>query len=78
MSRKYKNVYPGLAIHMKNKFHDHFKLASILGISDDSALKRLNGEIEFELMEIKKLMCEYRTSFDNLFKQDYKNDKNSI
>ena len=74
MSRKYKNVFPGLAFHMKKKYHNHFELASILGISNESIVKRLRGEVEFELSEIKRLMCEYRASFENLFALDYRNE----
>ena len=72
MRKKIINIFPGLETHMLYRLHDYRKLASILDISHESVLKRLSGEVEFELSEIKKLMREYRTSFDNLFDTEYK------
>lgn len=72
MRKRIKNIFPGLEIHMSYRLHDHHKLASLLGLSHESVIKRLSGEVEFELVEIKKLMKEYRSSFDNLFDTEYK------
>ena len=65
--KKASNVYPGLASKMAFMGHDNYKLAEILNISYDSVLRRLSGEVEFELTEIKKLMKVYDASFDTLF-----------
>jgi hypothetical protein len=70
MAKKSKNIFPGLAAGMAFKYHDNYTLASILGISYHSVLRRLSGKVEFELCEIKKLMREYETSFDVLFKTE--------
>lgn len=72
MPKKAKNIFPGLAARMAYNYHDNFKLAQILGISYDSVLRRLSGEIEFELQEIKKLMQVYNASFDDLFGEENK------
>lgn len=61
------NIYPGLAAQMAYHYHDNRKLAALLGISYDSVLRRLNGSIDFELSEIKRLMETYKVSFDELF-----------
>ena len=67
MAKKSANVFPGLAAQMAFRYHDNYTLASVLGISYDSVLRRLSGDVEFELSEIKTLMKEYSASFENLF-----------
>jgi hypothetical protein len=70
MAKRAMNIFPGLAAQMAYKYHDNYKLAQILCISYDSILRRLSGEIQFELSEIKKLMKEYNASFDALFSNE--------
>ena len=66
------NIFPGLASQMAYRYHDNYKLAKILNISYDSVLRRVSGEVEFELTEIKKLMNEYGSSFESLFEIERK------
>jgi hypothetical protein len=70
MARRTANIFPGLAAQMAFRYHDIRMLASILDISYYSVRRRLNGEMEFELGEIKTLMKEYGTSFETLFGKD--------
>jgi hypothetical protein len=69
------NVYPGLRAKMSFYNHDVPEIAKILGMSNDSVRRRLKGNVEFELTEIKKLMKTYRCGFDDLFDTNlhYKN-----
>ncbi len=69
------NIYPGLRAKMSFYGHDIQKLAETLKISNDSVRRRLKGNVEFELTEIKKLMKEYNCTFDELFNSEpnYKN-----
>lgn len=61
------NIYPGLAARMAYHYHNPRKVAEIIGVSYDSALRRLSGSVDFELSEIKKLMETYEATFDTLF-----------
>lgn len=61
------NIYPGLRAKMSFYGHDISKLAEILKISNDSVRRRLKGNVEFELTEIKELMKMYNCTFDELF-----------
>jgi hypothetical protein len=76
MARRTANIFPGLAAQMAFRYHDIRMLASILGISYYSVRRRLNGEIEFELGEIKTLMNEYEASFETLFGKDHRENIN--
>ena len=65
-------IYPRL--EAKRAYHGEtaHDIAVLLGISDDSARRRLRGEIEFDLTEIVKLMDHYNCSFEDLFGTDEK------
>ena len=65
--QKAMNIYPGLAAEMARHGHDNFKLADIIGTSYNSVLRRISGEVQFKLTEIKTLMATYNVSFDELF-----------
>jgi hypothetical protein len=61
------NIYPGLAARMIGHGHDAKNLAELLGMSYCSVLARLRGRVDFELMEVKRLMEIYDSSCDRLF-----------
>ena len=67
MKKNARNIFPGLAAEMSRNYHDIYGTAELLGISYDSLRRRLSGEIDFELSQIKQLMEMYERSFDSLF-----------
>lgn len=75
MKKATTNIYPGLRAKMSFYNHDVPDVAKILGMSNDSVRRRLKGNVEFELTEIKKLMKTYNCGFDDLFNSNphYKN-----
>ena len=60
-------IYPQLEAKRAYYGETAHDIAVLLGISDDSARRRLRGEIEFDLPEIVKLMEHYNSSFEELF-----------
>lgn len=77
MKKPTTNIYPGLRAKMSFFGHDVPKLAEVLKMSNDSVRRRLKGNVEFELTEIKELMRVYNCTFDELFNSNpnshYKN-----
>ena len=75
MRKTITNIYPGLRAKMSFYNHDIEAMAEILGMSNDSVRRRLKGNVEFELTEIKKLMKIYNCKFEDLFSLNshYKN-----
>ena len=67
MAMKLIIIYPGLRYKMAYNGEDAESIADILDISASSARRRLNGSVDFELPEIKKLTDHYKCSFDDLF-----------
>lgn len=61
------NIYPNLAAEMARRDHGTKELAELLGMSYCSVLARLRGRVDFELMEVKRLMEIYDSSCDRLF-----------
>lgn len=70
MKKPTTNIYPGLRSKMAFNNHDVSTIAELLKISNDSVRRRIRGNVEFELTEIKKLMKFYDCSFDDLFKSE--------
>lgn len=66
------NIYPGLRSKMSYKGDDTETLSEALKISKDSTRRRLRGESEFDLNEIKILMDRYECSFEDLFEKEEK------
>lgn len=60
-------VYPELEAKRAYNGHTTKTYAEILDMSEDSVRRRLRGEVEFELSEIKKLMDFYHCTFEELF-----------
>lgn len=60
-------IYPKL--EAKRAYHGEtaHDIAAVLGVSDDSARRRLRGEVEFDLSDIEKLMNHYESTFEELF-----------
>lgn len=63
-------IYPKL--EAKRAYHGEttHDIAVLLGVSDDSARRRLRGEVEFDLSDIEKLMNHYESTFEELFGRD--------
>ena len=63
-------IYPKL--EAKRAYHGEtaHDIAVLLGVSDDSARRRLRGEVEFDLSDIEKLMNHYESTFEDLFGRD--------
>lgn len=63
-------IYPKL--EAKRAYHGEtaHDIAAVLGVSDDSARRRLRGEVEFDLSDIEKLMNHYGSTFEELFGRD--------
>lgn len=63
-------IYPKL--EAKRAYHGEtaHDIATLLGVSDDSARRRLRGEVEFDLSDIEKLMKHYESTFEELFGSD--------
>lgn len=60
-------IYPELEAKRAYNGHTTKTYAEILNMSEDSVRRRLRGEVEFELSEIKRLMDFYHCSFEELF-----------
>lgn len=60
-------IYPGLEAKRAYNGETTHDIAQILGMSVDSARRRLRGETEFDLGDIKKLMKHYKSTFEELF-----------
>lgn len=69
MAKALKNIYPGLRAKMSYANEDVKVLADLLDKSDDSVRRRLSGRAEFELVEIKRLIEHYDSSFEELFEK---------
>lgn len=67
MAKKLIVVYPELEAKRAYNGHTVKTYAEILDMSEDSVRRRLRGEVEFELGDIKKLMNLYHCSFEELF-----------
>jgi transcriptional regulator with XRE-family HTH domain len=63
-------IYPKL--EAKRAYHGEtaHDIAVLLGVSDDSARRRLRGEVELDLSDIEKLMNHYESTFEELFGRD--------
>lgn len=72
MSKTLIVMYPRLEAKRAYNGHTTKIYAEILDMSEDSVRRRLRGEVEFELSEIRKLMDLYHCSFDDLFGSDVK------
>jgi hypothetical protein len=67
MAKMLINIYPGLRAEMA-RFGDNAEtLSKVLNISVDSVRRRLRGEYEFDINEIRILMNRYGKTFEELF-----------
>lgn len=61
------NIYPGLRASMSFFGDDTETLSKLLSLSNDTVRRRLRGEREFEVGEIKVLSQRYTKTFEELF-----------
>ncbi len=67
MAKALKYIYPGLRSRMAFKGEGVEELSTLLRLSPDSVRRRLRGQNDFELKEIKTLIAHYESTFDELF-----------
>lgn len=64
------NIFPKLRGKMAEYQDDVHELVKYLAISDDSVRRRLKGEQDFKLSELRVLADRYQTSIDELFQRE--------
>lgn len=67
MAKTLVNIYPGLRASMSFRGDDTETLSAILNISNDTTRRRLRGEREFDVGEIRILTNRYQKTFEELF-----------
>ena len=70
VARQLKNIFPILRAKMAENNDDVMDLSTVLMLSDDSVRRRLRGDKEFELAELKILSVRYDMGIDELFAED--------
>jgi len=70
VARQLKNIFPMLRAKMAEKNDNVMDLSAALMLSDDSVRRRLRGDKEFELAELKILSVRYEMGIDELFAED--------
>lgn len=59
--------YPGLVAVMASRGDTHASLADVLDISTSAVSRRISGEVEWSLGEIRTICNHYKKSYYELF-----------